>query len=107
MVGNEVKYFCIIIFRLKIFLNCLFLIRKNYQGIESPIERSEIDFDAGAKYHTSAYIPYSRYFVSSILQFQFYSSLCKLAKHRGSLNQCDFYGSKRAGRRLKYIFLDI
>ena len=82
----------------------LFFIRKYYQGIESPIERSEIDFDAGAKYHTAAYVPYSRYFVSRILQFQFYAALCKLAKHRGPLNQCDFYGSKRAGRRLKYYF---
>ncbi len=84
------------------FLNFLFSLRKHYQGIESPIERSEIHFDAGAKYHTAAYVPYSRYFVARILQFQFYSSLCKLANHRGRLNQCDFYGSKRAGRRLKY-----
>ncbi len=76
--------------------------RKLYQGLESPVERSETDFDAGAKYHTAAYVPYSRYFVSHFLQFQFYEALCKLANHTGPLNQCDFYGSKIAGQNLKY-----
>ncbi len=75
--------------------------RKLYQGLETPVERSETDFDAGAKYHTAAYVPYSRYFVSHFLQFQFYEALCKLAKHTGPLNQCDFYGSKSAGLQLK------
>ena len=65
------------------------------------MERSETDFDAGAKYHTAAYVPYSRYFVSHFLQFQFYEALCKLANHTGPLHTCDFYGSKIAGQNLK------
>ena len=31
------------------------------QGIKSPVERSEDDFDAGAKYHVPANVPYIRY----------------------------------------------
>lgn len=30
------------------------------QGIKSPVERSEDDFDAGAKYHIPASVPYIR-----------------------------------------------
>ena len=35
--------------------------RLKYQGIKPPIERSENDFDPGAKYHIAANVPYIRY----------------------------------------------
>jgi peptidyl-dipeptidase A len=34
--------------------------RKEYQGLEPPVERSEDDFDPGAKYHIASYVPYAR-----------------------------------------------
>ena len=35
-------------------------LRKKYQGIKSPVLRSEDDFDPGAKYHIPADVPYLR-----------------------------------------------
>lgn len=69
-----------------------------YQGICPGIARSEDDFDAPSKYHISANVPYIRYFVSVILQFQFYKALCEEANHVGPLHKCDFYRSKEAGK---------
>ncbi len=37
-------------------------LRRKYQGIAPPIPRSEADFDAAAKYHVPANVPYARYF---------------------------------------------
>lgn len=34
--------------------------RRNYQGVDSPDDRSENDFDAAAKYHVVADVPYIR-----------------------------------------------
>ena len=75
-------------------------LRLKYQGIAPPIERSEVDFDPGAKYHIPANVPYTRYFLARILQFQFYRALCRESGYRGPLNRCTFYGSKEAGARL-------
>ena len=73
--------------------------RTKYQGIQSPVSRSEADFDPGAKYHVPANTPYTRYFLSFILQFQFHKSLCETAGHRGPLHECSIYGSKEAGEK--------
>ncbi|RNA14455.1 angiotensin-converting enzyme-like [Brachionus plicatilis] len=75
--------------------------RNKFQGLESPVERTENDFDPGAKYHIASYTPYARYFISHFLQFQFYKSLCKHADHQGPLYKCDFYRSEKAGFFLK------
>uniref|UniRef100_G3MRB1 Angiotensin-converting enzyme n=1 Tax=Amblyomma maculatum TaxID=34609 RepID=G3MRB1_AMBMU len=69
-----------------------------YQGICPGVRRSRDDFDPPAKYHISADVPYIRYFVSTVLQFQFYKALCDEAGHVGPLYKCDFYRSKRAGK---------
>lgn len=69
-----------------------------YQGICSPVERNEIDFDPGAKYHTAADVPYMRYFVSFVIQFQFHEALCRASGHTGELHTCDIDGSKAAGK---------
>lgn len=75
-------------------------LRAKYQGIEAPRDRPLEAFDAGAKYHVAANVPYSRYFLAHILQFQFHRSLCELAEVEGPLHRCSIYGSKEAGKRL-------
>ncbi|NNC56185.1 MAG: M2 family metallopeptidase [Woeseiaceae bacterium] len=74
-------------------------LRTKYQGIAPPVERSDADFDPGAKYHIPANVPYSRYFLARILQFQFQRALCEIAGHDGDLASCSIYGSKEAGEK--------
>ena len=74
-------------------------LRQQYQGIAPAVERSEADFDPGSKYHIPANVPYSRYFLARILQFQFHRSLCETAGHDGALHACSIYGSKEAGEK--------
>ena len=75
-------------------------LRQKYQGIASPVANSPEDFDAGAKYHVAANVPYMRYFLADILQFQFHRSLAKTAGCTTALNRCSIYGSKEAGEKL-------
>jgi peptidyl-dipeptidase A len=74
-------------------------LRLKYQGVAPPVARSQADFDPGAKYHVPANVPYVRYFLARILQFQFYRSLCQASGYTGPLNRCTFYGSKEAGTK--------
>ena len=76
-------------------------IRLRDQGIAPPVGRSEADFDPGAKYHVPANVPYTRYFLARVLQFQFHRALCRAAGFQGPLHECSIYGSKEAGRRLE------
>jgi peptidyl-dipeptidase A len=76
-------------------------LRKKYQGIDSAVARSESDFDPGAKYHIPANVPYTRYFLARVLQFQFHRALCKTIGHTGPLHECSIYGNKEAGAKLK------
>jgi peptidyl-dipeptidase A len=75
-------------------------LRLQYQGIAPPTERTEDDFDPAAKYHIAANVPYARYFLARILQFQFHRALCEAAGSKGALNRCSIYGNKSAGARL-------
>ncbi|KAL4229123.1 hypothetical protein ACF0H5_012162 [Mactra antiquata] len=75
-------------------------LRCKYQGLSPPVERSEDDFDPGAKYHIPANVPYIRYFVSFVVQFQFHQTLCNEAGHQGPLYLCDIYKSTAAGTKL-------
>ncbi|XP_054620316.1 angiotensin-converting enzyme isoform X2 [Dunckerocampus dactyliophorus] len=75
-------------------------LRMKYQGLCPPVARTENDFDPGAKFHIPANVPYVRYFVSFIIQFQFHKALCDAAKHVGPLHTCDIYQSKEAGKLL-------
>ncbi|KAF7480676.1 angiotensin-converting enzyme [Marmota monax] len=75
-------------------------LRLKYQGLCPPVPRSQGDFDPGAKFHVPASVPYIRYFVSFIIQFQFHEALCQAAGHQGPLHKCDIYKSKEAGKRL-------
>ncbi len=75
-------------------------LRLQYQGIAPPVARSEANFDPGAKYHIPGNTPYTRYFLARILQFQFYKAACDIAKWKGPLHRCSFYGNKEVGKRL-------
>jgi peptidyl-dipeptidase A len=75
-------------------------LRAEYQGVAPPVERTEADFDAGAKNHVPTNVPYVRYFLARIYQFQFYKAMCDASGYKGPLNRCSFYGSKAAGEKL-------
>ncbi|KPF91950.1 peptidyl-dipeptidase [Novosphingobium sp. AAP83] len=74
--------------------------RLKYQGLVPPAARPADAFDAGAKYHVPANVPYTRYFLARVLQFQFYEAACKQAGWKGPLHRCSFYGNKDVGAKL-------
>ena len=72
-----------------------------YQGIAPPSARGEAFFDPAAKYHVASNTPYMRYFLATILQFQFHRALTREAGCTGPLNRCSIYDNKKAGARLE------
>ncbi|GFN85927.1 angiotensin-converting enzyme [Plakobranchus ocellatus] len=76
-------------------------LRCRFQGVSPPVKRRAEDFDPGAKYHVPANVPYIRYFVSLVLQFQFYKAACVAAGDTGPLHHCDFYSNPDAGHKLR------
>ncbi len=76
-------------------------LRAKYQGIGPASPRGEEFFDPGAKYHIPANVPYARYFLSTLLQYQFHRAMCRLSGHEGPLHTCSVYGNKQAGAKLK------
>ena len=74
-------------------------LRLKYQGLVPPVARTEDDFDPGAKYHIPGNTPYTRYFLSFILQFQFHKALCDAAGYQGPLHECSIFGNKEAGAK--------
>jgi len=64
------------------------------------VARSEEDFDPAAKYYLAANVPYMRYFLAHILQFQFHRALARAAGCSGPLNRCSIFASHHAGARL-------
>ncbi len=75
-------------------------LRLKYQGIAPPSPRAEEFFDPGAKYHVPANVPYTRYFLADILQFQFHRALSRIAGCKEPLNRCSIYQNQQAGSRL-------
>jgi peptidyl-dipeptidase A len=75
-------------------------LKAKYQGVAPPVDRSEADFDPGAKYHIASNTPYVRYFLARILQFQFHRALCQAAGIQGPLHRCSIYQNKVAGEKL-------
>ncbi len=79
--------------------------REQYMGMRRPGTAlrfgSGDGFDAGAKYHVPADVPYARYFLADLLQFQFHRALCREAGFTGPLHQCSIYGNEKAGRKLQ------
>jgi peptidyl-dipeptidase A len=76
-------------------------LRQKYQGITPPVQRTEADFDPGAKYHIPANVSYTRYFLARILQFQFHYAMSEIAGVGGPVHRRSIYGSKEAGERLQ------
>jgi peptidyl-dipeptidase A len=74
-------------------------LKAKYQGVAPASPRGEDLFDPGAKYHVPGNTPYTRYFLSHILQFQFYKALCDASGHTGPLHQCNFASNPEAGKR--------
>ena len=74
-------------------------LKARYQGVAPAMPRGEDFFDPGAKYHVPGNTPYTRYFLSHVLQFQFYKGLCDAAGYQGPLYNCSFYGNKAAGQK--------
>jgi peptidyl-dipeptidase A len=74
-------------------------LKAQYQGVAPATPRGEEFFDPGAKYHVPGNTPYTRYFLSHILQFQFYKALCDAAGHQGPLYTCNYAGNKEAGAK--------
>ena len=77
--------------------------KHDYQGIMPPVDRPADAFDPGAKYHIPANVPYTRYFLARVLQFQFYEAACKMAGWKGPLHRCSFYGNKEVGAKLNQM----
>ena len=75
-------------------------LRQKYQGVAPPVDRTEEDFDPGAKYHVAGNVPYMRYFLADILQFQFHRALAQTAGCTGPLNRCSIYANQAAGAKL-------
>ncbi|WP_426211190.1 M2 family metallopeptidase [Massilia sp. TWP1-3-3] len=76
-------------------------LREQYQGVARPAPLAAGGFDAGAKYHVAADTPYARYFLATMLQFQFHRALCREAGYVGPLSRCSVYGNKKAGAKLQ------
>ena len=76
-------------------------LRKKYQGVSAPIDRNADAFDPGAKYHVPGGVPYSRYFLAHIQQFEFHRALCDISGNTDPIHRCSIYNNKKAGAALK------
>ena len=74
-------------------------LKARYQGVAPADPRGEEFFDPGAKYHVPGNTPYTRYFLSHVLQFQLYQALCDASGYDGPLHECSFYGNAAAGEQ--------
>tara|TARA_R110000744_G_scaffold71508_4_gene144118 strand:+ start:5336 stop:7180 length:1845 start_codon:yes stop_codon:yes gene_type:complete len=78
-------------------------LREKYQGISAPIERDINAFDPGAKYHVPGGVPYSRYFLAHIQQFEFHRALCEISGNTDPIHRCSIYNNKAAGAALNTV----
>lgn len=74
-----------------------------YQGLSAPGVRPSNAFDPGGKYHVAASVPYTRYFLADILQFQFQRAACQQANWQGPLHRCSVYGERAVGEKLNQM----
>ena len=75
-------------------------LREKYQGVAAPVARNADAFDPGAKYHVPGGVPYSRYFLAHIQQFEFHKALCEISGNTDPIHRCSIYNSKEAGKAL-------
>ena len=76
-------------------------LRRRYQGIVPPVPRTKAEFDPAAKFHIPDNTPYTRYFLSFILQFQFHKALCAASGSKLPLYECSNFDSKAAGEKFQ------
>ncbi|XP_023168345.2 angiotensin-converting enzyme [Drosophila hydei] len=73
-----------------------------HAGIEPPTDRPEGAIDFPYKFYVNIEQNYqTKKFISEVLGYQFYRSLCQQANHRGQLHNCDFFGNFAVGNSLK------
>jgi len=78
-------------------------LREKYQGVAAPVVRDANAFDPGAKYHVPSGVPYSRYFLARIQQFEFHKALCEISGNTDPIHRCSIYNSKEAGTALNTV----
>lgn len=78
-------------------------LREKYQGVIAPGPRPADAFDPGAKYHVASNTPYMRYFIATILQFQFQRAACRQAGWKGPLHRCSIYDDKAVGAKFNQM----
>ncbi|WP_085296762.1 M2 family metallopeptidase [Cognaticolwellia mytili] len=78
-------------------------LREKYQGVAAPIDRDSDAFDPGAKYHVPGGVPYSRYFLAHIQQFEFHKALCEISGNTDPIHRCSIYNNKDAGKALNTV----
>jgi peptidyl-dipeptidase A len=78
-------------------------LREKYQGVTAPVERDANAFDPGAKYHVPGGVPYSRYFLAHIQQFEFHRALCEISGNTDPIHRCSIYNNKDAGAALNKV----
>ncbi|MBA6327829.1 M2 family metallopeptidase [Colwellia sp. MB02u-6] len=78
-------------------------LREKYQGVTTPIDRNVDAFDPGAKYHVPGGVPYSRYFLAHIQQFEFHRALCEISGNTDPIHRCSIYNNKDAGAALNTV----
>ena len=78
-------------------------LREKYQGVRAPVEREKNAFDPGAKYHVPGGVPYSRYFLAHIQQFEFHRALCEISGNTDPIHRCSIYNNKDAGAALNTV----
>jgi len=76
-------------------------LKKELVGVAPAVDRDDDrNLDGTALFHINQDYDMIRYFVRTILQFQFLESLCEESGHTGPLHRCDFSGSEAAGSKL-------
>ena len=78
-------------------------LREKYQGVTAPVDRDANAFDPGAKYHVPGGVPYSRYFLAHIQQFEFHKALCEISGNTDPIHRCSIYNNKDAGAALNTV----
>jgi peptidyl-dipeptidase A len=81
-------------------------LRLKYQGLVPPGPRPADAFDPGAKYHVPANVPYTRYFLARIYQFQFQRAACAQMGWKGPLHRCSVYGQKAVGEKFNAMLAE-
>jgi len=69
-------------------------------GVEAPWVRDDKDLDPPSLFHICQDYDMIRYFVRTILQFQFNEKLCEISGHVGPIHRCDFSGNTDVGDAL-------